>query len=85
MKRAIIFLLILFVFQLAVFGQKKKYQAPVLPAPANLDRDAANTQPDPQSVADLKWFEVFGDEKLQELIREALTSNYDVRAALSRI
>jgi multidrug efflux system outer membrane protein len=85
MKRPIIFLLILFLFQLAAFGQKKKYQAPVLPAPANLDRDAANTQPDPQSVADLKWFEVFGDEKLHELIREAITSNYDVRAAMSRI
>ena len=41
--------------------------------------------PDPQSLADLKWFELFKDEKLQQLIREALTNNYDVREAVARI
>ena len=86
MKRSIIFLLILLLLQISAFGQKKKkYEPPVVATPLNLDRDAANAQPDAQSVADLKWFEVFGDEKLQALVRQALASNYDARAAVARI
>jgi len=86
MKRLIIFLLILLFLHAAAFGQKKKkYQPPVVETPTNLDRAAANAQPDAQSLADLKWFEVFGDEELQGLIREALVSNYDIRAAMTRI
>ena len=42
-------------------------------------------QADPQTVANLKWFEVFQDEKLQELVRDALTYNYDIRQAVSRV
>ena len=37
------------------------------------------------SFADLKWFEVFQDEKLQELIRTALERNYDLRDAVARV
>ena len=37
------------------------------------------------SIADLKWFEVFKDEKLQELIRTALEQNYDLRDAVARV
>src|SRR3954454_13866761 len=37
------------------------------------------------SFADLKWFVVFKDEKLQELIRTALERNYDLRDAVARI
>jgi multidrug efflux system outer membrane protein len=37
------------------------------------------------SLADLKWFEVFEDERLQELIRTALVRNYDLRAAVVRL
>jgi NodT family efflux transporter outer membrane factor (OMF) lipoprotein len=37
------------------------------------------------SVADLKWFEVFKDEKLQELVRRALERNYDLRDAVARV
>src|SRR3982750_4710566 len=86
MKRAIIFLLMASLLQIAALGQKKKkYQPPVVQTPVSLDRDAANAQPDPQSLADMKWFEVFGDEKLQELVRDALISNYDIRASVSRI
>jgi multidrug efflux system outer membrane protein len=38
-----------------------------------------------KSFADEKWWEVFQDEKLQELIRIALQQNYDVRIAAARI
>ena len=36
-------------------------------------------------MADLKWFEVFKDERLQEMVRTALVRNYDVRDAVVRI
>ncbi len=39
----------------------------------------------PASIADEKWWEVFQDEQLQELIRTALQQNYDVRIAAARI
>ncbi|WP_321475694.1 efflux transporter outer membrane subunit [uncultured Paludibaculum sp.] len=48
--------------------------------------------PDPQSeagdaasLADAPWFEVFQDEQLQRLIREALANNYDLRDAVARV
>jgi multidrug efflux system outer membrane protein len=37
------------------------------------------------SIADLKWFEVFRDEKLQDLIRTALERNFDLRDAVARV
>ena len=43
--------------------------------------------PDAQagSFADLKWWEVFRDEELQDLIRKALEQNYDLRDAVARV
>jgi outer membrane protein, multidrug efflux system len=64
---------------------KKKYQRPRIVAPDALDRSAPPTQPDPKAIADLKWFEIFKDEKLQELVHEALVYNYDVREAVARV
>ncbi len=48
---------------------------------------ALNPVPAPQasSLADLKWWEVFRDEKLQDLIRAALAANYDLRDAVVRV
>ena len=40
---------------------------------------------DIKSLADEKWWEVFQDEQLRELIKTALQQNYDVRRAASRI
>jgi multidrug efflux system outer membrane protein len=37
------------------------------------------------SIADLKWFEVFQDEALKKLIDTALNQNYDLRLAVARI
>ena len=37
------------------------------------------------SLADTKWWELFQDTQLQELIRTALAQNYDVRIAATRI
>jgi len=40
---------------------------------------------DSTSLADLKWFEVFKDAQLQELVKTALTGNYDLRDAVVRV
>ena len=61
----------------------QKYERPRVETPVAYR--GGPTQPDTQSLADAKWFEVFKDEKLQELIREALNNNYDVRAATANI
>jgi multidrug efflux system outer membrane protein len=37
------------------------------------------------SVADLKWFEVFNDPQLQDLVRTAVQRNYDLRDAIARV
>jgi multidrug efflux system outer membrane protein len=41
--------------------------------------------PQAASLADLKWFEIFKDEQLQELTRTALVQNYDLRDAVARV
>src|SRR5262245_14179624 len=63
-----------------------KYTKPVVPAPASF-RGAidAPVGTDNSSLADLKWFEVFKDEALQELIRTALVRNHDLRDAVVRV
>ncbi|HVQ56161.1 MAG TPA: TolC family protein, partial [Pyrinomonadaceae bacterium] len=85
MKRSITVLLIVCLAQTFVLGQKKTYQPPQVQIPANLDRKVTTPQTDPQTVADLKWFDVFQDDKLQAMVREALTYNYDLRTAVTRV
>src|SRR5580693_8652472 len=40
---------------------------------------------DARSLADEKWWEVFQDEQLKELVKTALQQNYDARIAATRI
>lgn len=82
MKRLAVALLITCLTHTYVVCQK--YERPKVQTPTTYRADTA-TQPDPQTIADLKWFELFKDEKLQELIRDALTNNYDLREAVARI
>lgn len=42
-------------------------------------------KPDVASLGDEKWWEVFQDDQLQQMLRTALTQNYDVRIAAERI
>src|SRR5262249_58234703 len=37
------------------------------------------------SLADMQWFALFQDERLQALIRTALENNYDLRIAAARV
>src|SRR3979490_263801 len=63
------------------------YKRPIVNSPSTFrgltDAEAAN--PAPASLGDQKWWEVFQDQQLQQLIRTALQQNYDVRIAAARV
>ncbi len=61
------------------------YRRPAVTTPDVFRGASAAIPPDKQSIAELKWFEVFQDEQLQELIRTALQQNYDLRDAVARV
>jgi multidrug efflux system outer membrane protein len=67
-----------------VAGQKK-YQRPAVQSPDIFRGVDSSVPPDQNSIGDLKWFEVFKDEQLQDLIRTAMVQNYDLRKAVARI
>lgn len=82
MKRLLVALVITCLVQTSAFAQKRPQ--PPVQTPAAFRADPA-PQPSKQSVADMKWFEIFQDQKLQDLIRDALTNNYDLRQAIANI
>src|SRR5262249_62120828 len=41
--------------------------------------------PEPTSIADLPWWELFHDDVLQFLIAESLKNNYDLQTAIARV
>src|SRR5580693_1319003 len=61
------------------------YVRPTVATPQAFRAPEPLPAPQAASLADLKWFEVFKDEKLQELIRTALEQNYDLRDAVARV
>ncbi|HWR15352.1 MAG TPA: efflux transporter outer membrane subunit [Terriglobales bacterium] len=62
----------------------KRYQRPQVATPPEF-RSAPAGASDAASLADEKWFQVFKDPQLQELVRKALVSNYDLREAVARV
>ena len=64
-----------------------KYHRPAVLAPAAFRDVASDSQQQAQaaSYADLPWWQVFHDPKLQELIRTAIKQNYDLQLATERI
>jgi outer membrane protein, multidrug efflux system len=63
------------------------YRRPAVQTPAAYRDLSQNPQLQSQtaSYADLPWWQVFQDPKLQELIRTALKQNYDLQLATERI
>ncbi|MFI5106005.1 MAG: TolC family protein [Terriglobales bacterium] len=59
------------------------YKRPAVNAPVS-HRDSSNQVPT-NSLADLPWWGVFKDPVLQDLVQVALTNNYDLRIALTRV
>lgn len=77
---------IVIVSLLAGCGVGPKYRKPIVQPPSAFRGDSDRAaEPDPSSLADLKWFEVFKDEQLQKLIRTALANNYDLHQAVVRV
>ena len=67
-----------------------KYKRPVQPVPDQYRAVAPpvtgqQTPPAQESFGDMKWWAVLQDETLQNLIKEALANNYDMRIAATRI
>ena len=74
-------LLLLSLTSQAIVAQNKAQTAPPVKTPGDFRGKEANTPTGP-SIGDLKWFEVFKDPALQDLIQNAMTSNYDLQAAV---
>ena len=62
-----------------------KYKRPPIDVPSTFRAPTPLPADQAASVADLKWFEVFKDEQLQQLIRTALERNFDLRDAYTRV
>jgi outer membrane protein, multidrug efflux system len=60
------------------------YKQPQVSAPEQY-REVQGPPAPGASIADLPWWEIFGDEALKGLIDEALRNNYDVRIAAARV
>jgi NodT family efflux transporter outer membrane factor (OMF) lipoprotein len=61
------------------------YVRPTVPVPVNFRAPQPLPPAQAESLADLKWFEVFKDEELQGLMKSALKQNYDLRDAVARV
>lgn len=61
------------------------YRRPPIQTPAAFRAPEPLPPGESSSLADLKWFDVFKDERLQELVRTALVQNYDLRDAVARV
>jgi multidrug efflux system outer membrane protein len=61
------------------------YRRPAIDAPGGYRGDSQSSIDSAESLGNEKWWEVFQDPVLQQLIRTALEQNYDVRIAASRV
>src|SRR5580698_9438861 len=87
MKRARSLMELLALSLLAGCMAGPNYHRPAVPTPPVYRDLSENPQLQVQSAsyADLPWWQVFKDTKLQELIRLALKQNYDLQLATERI
>ena len=61
------------------------YHRAAISAPDSFRAAPSTTANNSESLGDVKWWEVFKDEKLQALERDALAQNYDLRDAAARV
>jgi multidrug efflux system outer membrane protein len=61
------------------------YKRPQIDVPASFRAPEPLPESQGASLADLKWFEVFRDPQLDDLIKVALVQNYDLRDAVARV
>ena len=63
-----------------------RYKRPAVDVPAahrGIEQENAG-KTDSALLADQKWWELFQDQQLQQLLRTAIEQNYDVRIAAAR-
>lgn len=79
------FIIFLIILAVSVSGCAigPRYKEPVMELPQSYRSYA--TQQQGEAMVNLPWWTVFKDEKLQEMIREALLNNYDLRTAAARV
>jgi NodT family efflux transporter outer membrane factor (OMF) lipoprotein len=78
-------LLIAMVFVLTGCAVGPNYERPKVPAPPAFRAPEPLPPDQAASLADLKWFEVFKDPELQQLVRTGLAQNYDLGDAVARV
>jgi len=61
------------------------YKRPVVPTPSAHRGAAATGEATAASLADLKWFELFRDETLTQLVTTSLQQNFELRIAAERV
>jgi multidrug efflux system outer membrane protein len=61
------------------------YRRPIVQTPQSFRSPEPLPANQSGSLADAKWFEVFKDDRLQDLIRTALAQNYDLRNAVANV
>jgi multidrug efflux system outer membrane protein len=81
MRRAVLGTIVVFLFTGCTLGPD--YSRPTVAIPDNYR--GLQGPSTPESLADVPWWEVFKDPVLQELTREALRNNYDLRTAAARV
>ena len=59
------------------------YKRPPIAAPPQFR--AGEQQPSQTSLGDVRWFNLFQDSTLHDLIAEAVKANYDIRIAAARV
>ena len=82
MKHVLLSLVAVVTLALAGCAIGPNYKRPTVDVPGDF-RFAANQSTN--SFADLPWWEVFKDPTLLDLIRTAVTNNYDLRRAVARV
>lgn len=81
MKRTVLFLILIGCLTGCAIGPR--YHEPVMELPQTYRSYATLEQG--ETMINLPWWKVFNDPKLQELIRETLLNNYDLRTAAARV
>ncbi len=83
MRRVLLLMLVLSVLLVSACTLGPNYKRPVVEPPAAFRGAAASTSP--ESLADLRWSELFQDPTLTALVTAALRDNFDLRIAAERV
>lgn len=81
MKFSLVFLVLAVFVSGCAIGPR--YREPIMELPQTYR--SYKTMGQGESMINLPWWKVFNDKKLQDVIRETLVNNYDLRAAAARV